>query len=76
VPHFSSTTPSPRPRRDLAAWLIPLALFVGTLAVYLRTLRPSFDWLDNSELITAAYHFGIGHNPGYPTFMLLGHLFS
>jgi hypothetical protein len=64
------------PRRELASWVIPAALFAGTLAVYLRTLRPSFDWLDNSELITAAYHLGIGHNPGYPTFMLLGHLFS
>lgn len=55
---------------------LPLALFAGTLAVYVRTLRPSFNWLDNSELITAAYHLGIGHNPGYPTFVIIGHIFS
>jgi len=61
---------------DLAAWAVPLALFAGALAVYIRTMRPSFDWLDNSELITAAYHLGIGHNPGYPTLMLIGHAFS
>jgi hypothetical protein len=39
-------------------------------------MHRSFDWLDNSELVTAAYHLGIGHNPGYPTFMLIGHAFS
>jgi hypothetical protein len=55
---------------------VPLALFAGALALYVRTMRPSFDWLDNSELITAAYHLGIGHNPGYPTLMLIGHAFS
>lgn len=65
-----------RPLRRDCPWLIPLALFAGVLAVYLRTLRPTFGWLDTSELITAAYHLGIGHNPGYPTFMLIGHLFS
>ena len=65
-----------RDRRAVTAWVVPAALFGGTLAVYVRTLRPSFGWLDTSELITAAYHLGIGHNPGYPTFMIIGHLFS
>ena len=65
----------PRRARRLA-WAIPALLFAATLAAYLRTMHRSFDWLDNSEFITAAYHLGIGHNPGYPTFMLIGHAFS
>ena len=70
--------PSPhRPaHRDIVAWALPCLLFAAAAAMYVRTMRPSFDWLDNSELITAAYHLGIGHTPGYPTFMLIGHAFS
>jgi len=51
-------------------------LFLGSFAVYLQTMRRSFGWGDSSELTTAAYHLGIGHSPGYPTYMLLGYLFS
>jgi hypothetical protein len=74
--HSPATARSHCARVDLTGWAIPAALFAGTLAVYVRTLRPSFGWLDTSELITAAYHLGVGHNPGYPTFMIVGHLFS
>jgi len=69
----SNPSQADSPRLD---WCLGALLFVGSLAAYLRTLRPSFNWLDASELTTAAYHLGIGHNPGYPTYMLIGHLFS
>ena len=39
-------------------------------------MRPTFGWGDSSELITAAYYLGVGHSPGYPTWMLLAHPFS
>jgi hypothetical protein len=57
-------------------WLWAGLLFAGSLTVYLRTLRPSFGWGDASELTTAAYFLGIGHSPGYPTYMMFGYLFS
>jgi len=57
-------------------FLLAGGLFVGSFFVYLQTLRPSFGWGDSSELTTAAYHLGIGHSPGYPTYMLIGYLFS
>jgi hypothetical protein len=55
-----------------------LAVAVGAIAFagYLRTMRPSFGWGDSSELITAAYFLGIGHSPGYPTWMLLAYPFA
>ncbi len=51
-------------------------LFLVSLLAYLRTMRPTFGWGDSSELITAAYHLGNGHAPGYPTWMLIMHPFS
>lgn len=61
-------------------WRADLALsgLAGTLALaaYLRTMRPSFGWGDSSELTTAAYFLGVGHSPGYPTWMLIAYPFA
>ncbi|NIM04332.1 MAG: DUF2723 domain-containing protein [Armatimonadetes bacterium] len=57
-------------------WTLAGLLFLGSFAVYLQTMRPSFGWGDSSELITAAYHLGVGHSPGYPSYMLFGYVFS
>jgi hypothetical protein len=50
------------------------------LLVYLLTLAPDLTWAnagsDGGELITAAVTLGIPHPPGYPTYVLLGHLFG
>ena len=52
-----------------------LALFV-----YVLTLAPDLTMSnfsgDSGELITAAVTLGIPHPPGYPTYVLLGKLFS
>ena len=52
------------------------AVFVFSLAGYSYTLRPTFGWGDTSELATAVRFLGIGHSPGYPTFVMLAHAFS
>jgi hypothetical protein len=70
---MTAPTPDKTKRRD---WLLAGLLFAGSLIVYLQTMRPSFGWGDSSELTTAAYFLGIGHSPGYPTYMLFGYLFS
>lgn len=62
--------------RSLLDVAVPVALFAAVLAAYVRTMRPTFGWLDTSELLTAVYALGIGHSPGYPTFMLLAHPFT
>ncbi len=56
--------------------------FIGGLTglisfiVYLLTLAPTVYWGDSGELITVAYTLGIAHPSGYPTWTLLGHLFT
>lgn len=68
-------TPQPSRRRglDLAVCVV---LFFLVLLAYLRTMRPTFGWGDSSELITAAYYLGVGHSPGYPTWMLIAYPFA
>jgi hypothetical protein len=57
-------------------------LIAGGIAmlVYLFTAAPDLTWAnfggDGGELITAAVTLGVPHPPGYPTFVLLGKLFS
>ena len=65
---------------------IPKSLLIGcltgclALAVYLLTVAPDITWAnfssDGGELITASVTLGIAHPPGYPTYLLLGKLFS
>ncbi len=70
-----AATPRRREWRRADA-VICVCVFFIALVVYLRTMRPTFGWGDSSELITAAYHLGIGHSPGYPTWMLLAYPFA
>ena len=57
-----------------------LQLTAYSLLLYLLTLAPdltqSFYSADGGELIAAAVTGGIPHPPGYPTYLLLGRLFS
>ena len=55
-------------------------VFIISLAVYCMTLAPTITWAhdgaDGGDLITAAYTLGIPHPSGYPTYVLLGKLFT
>ena len=55
---------------------LSLCVLLVSLTAYLRTMRLSFGWGDPSELVTGAYHLGIGHSPGYPTWMLIAFPFA
>lgn len=61
--------------------LIALSVTSGLLLVIFGlTMAPDLTWAndaqDGGELITAAVTLGIPHPPGYPTYVLLGKLFS
>jgi hypothetical protein len=47
---------------------------------YLSALAPDLTWANHSgdggELITASFTLGVAHPPGYPTYVVLGKLFS
>ena len=59
---------------------LSLAVFATTFLTYLLTMPPGLTWAfdggDGGELITAAATLGVPHPPGYPTYVLLGHLVS
>jgi hypothetical protein len=65
---------------------VPKSLLLGCLSgclaltVYILTIAPDITWSnfssDGGELITASVTLGIAHPPGYPTYILLGKLFS
>ncbi len=68
------------PLRLDRSWLITLALCGLTLGVYIANLPPSITWQhaasDGAELAAAIETMGVPHPPGYPTYVLLGKLFS
>ncbi len=60
-------------RRDqLAGALAALLAFLG----YWITLAPSVTLEDSGEFITAAYHLGVPHPPGYPAWTILAFLWQ
>ena len=63
-------------KRHLPTLLVLGLTFLAGFSVYLLTLAPTVTFEDSGELITAAYHLGIPHQPGYPLFTLLGRTFS
>lgn len=56
-------------------WLPDLIVIGGPLIIYGLTLAPTIFALDSAELTAGAYALGIIHPPGYPTYLMLGHLF-
>lgn len=60
--------------------MVPLLLFVISLALYLATMSRGITWLntgpDGGDFISAARAFGVPHPTGYPTYTLLLRLFG
>ncbi|MCS7285854.1 MAG: DUF2723 domain-containing protein [Anaerolineae bacterium] len=61
-----------------ASFLAPLALGIGGLCLYLRTMAPSVSTIfdDSLEFQVVCPTLRIAHPPGYPLYTLLGWLFS
>jgi hypothetical protein len=61
-------------------WLSAAAVGALALGVYVATLAPTITWAhqgaDGGDLITAAATLGVPHPPGYPLYVLLGHVIS
>ncbi|MDT8304697.1 MAG: DUF2723 domain-containing protein [Anaerolineae bacterium] len=67
-------------RGATAGSLVPAVAALLAFLTYWRSLAPDLTWAyygaDGGELITAAVTLGVPHPPGYPTYVLLGHLFA
>jgi len=57
-----------------------VSVFGISFLLYLNTLAPGLVWehygQDGGELISASIMLGVAHPPGYPTYLMLGNLFS
>ncbi len=60
----------------VAELLAGCAVFLIPFLLYLNTLAPTVLPYDSGALQARAYVLGIGHPTGYPTFILLGKLFT
>ncbi len=56
----------------LCGWVV----FAIAAATYLLTLEPTASFWDCGEFIASAHKLDVGHPPGAPFFMLMGHFFS
>lgn len=60
--------------------VLPAITAVVALVVYWFSIAPDLTWAnyggDGGELIAASYSLGIPHPPGYPSYVLIGKLFS
>lgn len=56
----------------LCGWIV----FAIAAATYLLTMEPTASFWDCGEFISSAAKLDVGHPPGAPFFMLMGHFFS
>ncbi len=61
---------------ELAELWVGIVIFLMVFGVYLRTLSPLLIFGDSGDHISSAYLLGIPHPPGYPTYTMVGWLFS
>ncbi len=62
--------------RRYRAWLIAAALGALIFLNYLSTLAPTVLARDSGRFQARSYVLGIGHPTGYPTYIMLGKLFT
>lgn len=73
---FEKLLPKFLRNRTPSSNLISVAIATLTFVIYFVTLRPGISGGDSGELVTVAATLGVAHPPGYPTYTMLGHLFS
>ena len=56
----------------LVGWLV----FAVAATTYLLTIEPTASFWDCGEFISSAWKLDVGHPPGAPFFMLMGHFAS
>jgi len=52
------------------------AIFIVTFGMYIFTMCPTIYWEDSAAFCAVHSLLGISHSPGFPIYIILGHLFS
>ncbi|MEW6097522.1 MAG: DUF2723 domain-containing protein [bacterium] len=61
---------------SIVEYVIGIVVLLGVFLIYLKTLTPDIGFHDSGDMISASFHLGICHPPGYPFYNLFGKLFS
>ncbi len=64
--------------KNFKLWNVVCGWIVFTIAAatYLMTIEPTASFWDCGEFIASAHKLDVGHPPGAPFFMMMGHFFS
>ncbi|MCJ7497817.1 MAG: DUF2723 domain-containing protein, partial [candidate division Zixibacteria bacterium] len=62
--------------KNIKKIIFPLAVFIFSGVIYLKTLCPSISWIDSGELATVCCTLGIAHPTGYPLYTLIGRVIT
>ncbi|MBI5613573.1 DUF2723 domain-containing protein [Candidatus Gottesmanbacteria bacterium] len=65
-----------KPISRITPYVLPLLLLFGVFTVYLSTLPASIGYGDAGLLAAAATTLGVPHPPGFPSYMMIAHLFT
>ena len=72
---LSNPAPALRPlAQSLSSNRYGLLVTLAAFVIYLRTLAPTIMWYDMGEFALGSHVLGIGHNNGYPLYMMVGKL--
>lgn len=61
---------------SVVEYVIGIIVLLVVFLNYLKTLTPDIGFHDSGDMISASFHLGICHPPGYPLYNLFGKLFS
>jgi hypothetical protein len=62
--------------RRYTDWFLPITVFLGAMALYVKTMAPSIFWGDSAAFATSNYMLGLPHSPSFPLYTLLGRLIN
>src|SRR3989344_4733107 len=57
-------------------WFLAILAFILPLALYIKTLAPTYIPVDSAEFALCMHFWGVCHPPGFPLYVLLGKLFT
>jgi len=74
--HTPATPRTPTDEGRVVHLVGAIVAFVGSLALYVKTMAASTSFWDSGEFIAAAKDLGVPHSPGTPLYILVAKIFT